>query len=236
MVAILTWLEGYLGGKWLALFSLLADSSARIGAVLSLRGRDVNRTACEVTFRKTKTDWRTVAIPPATIALLPEPGPTELLFPGMKPGRPYRRESVRDVLHRAMRAIGVLDPEWLSTHSFRRAWVATSRREGIPAELAMKHTGHEDVKVFHAYQRNAVGDDMHDVAARVRAARRRASARNGAPLNGTEAVSKPVNGTEAVSEPVNDQACERAASNDGAACKGASSTNEAGGSHLEGVS
>lgn len=61
VAAILAWLEGYLGGKWLPLFSLLADSSARISAVLNLRGRDVNRAACEVTFRKTKTSgapWR----------------------------------------------------------------------------------------------------------------------------------------------------------------------------------
>jgi len=186
VAAILAWLEGYLGGKWLPLFSLLADSSARISAVLNLRGRDVNRAACEVTFRKTKTEWRSVAIPPETIALLPEAGPQELLFPGTKPGRPFRPESVRDVLHRAMKAVGIQDPEWLSTHSFRRAWVATSRREGIPAELAMKHTGHEDVKVFHGYQRNAVGDDMHAVAARVHEARRRAAGRNGGPVNGAQ--------------------------------------------------
>ena len=66
--------------------------------------------------------------------------------------------------------------------------MVTSRREGIPAALAMKHTGHEDVKVFHGYQRNAVGDDMHAVAARVHEARKRAAGRNGAPANGAQAA------------------------------------------------
>src|SRR5262249_47077932 len=104
----------------------------------------------------------------------PERAPDELLFPGIRPGKPVRPESVRDNLLRAMRAIGVQDPTWLSIHSFRRSWVATSQRENVPIPIAMKHTGHVDVKVFNAYQRNAVGDDMHEAARRVHAARERA--------------------------------------------------------------
>jgi integrase len=174
IVVILRWFEGYLGGKWLPLFALLADSSERIGAVLKLRGRDVDRDACEIIFRRTKTTSQKRAIPPATIALLPTRGPDELIFPGIRLGRPVRQESVRDNLRRAMRAVGITDPEWLSIHSFRRAWVATSQRVGVPIPVAMKHTGHTDVKVFHGYQRNTVGDDMHEAARRVHEARERA--------------------------------------------------------------
>ena len=120
--------------------------------------------------------------------------------------------------------------------------MVTSRREGIPAALAMKHTGHEDVKVFHGYQRNAVGDDMHAVAARVHEARKRAAGRNGAPANGAQAADAgedgvqastvPGNGTQANTAPVNGRVRARRALTRRATW----STNEAGGSHRLGVS
>lgn len=80
-----------------------------------------------------------------------------------------------------MRAIGIQDPTWLSPHSFRRSWVATSQRIGVPIPVAMKHTGHTDVKVFNGYQRNAVGDDMHAAAERVHAAREQVRIENRGP-------------------------------------------------------
>lgn len=94
----------------------------------------------------------------------------------------------------------------------------------------MKHTGHEDVKVFHGSQRNAVGDDMHAVAARVHEARRRASARNGAPVNGMQPASVPVNGAQ----PVGGSSRPRRVLTSGAAAD--APTNEAAGSHRLDVS
>jgi integrase len=77
-----------------------------------------------------------------------------------RPGEPVRPEVIRDALHKAMKATNIADPEWLSLHSFRRGWIATSEREGNPTPVSMQITGHEDRVQFDGYQRGHKGDDL----------------------------------------------------------------------------
>lgn len=87
----------------------------------------------------------------------------DLIFPGDKPGRPVRPETLRDALNKALKALGVRDPDKLDLHSFRRAAVATLKRH-IKDTLGMQITGHQDPVVYHNYQRNALGDDLRGAA------------------------------------------------------------------------
>lgn len=117
-----------------------------------------------------------VPVPAETLALLPVVDPNALLFPNAKNRlRPARPETIRDVLYRALAAIGVQDPENLDTHSLRRAWVDCAlNRSGIPETVAMRITGHKDAKVFRNYQRNAINVDTIGAVTAVHEARKRA--------------------------------------------------------------
>lgn len=77
-------------------------------------------------------------------------------------------------MRRALKGVGIADPENLDTHSLRRAWITTATRQGVPTALAMRVTGHKELKVFHGYQRNAVGDDLTGAVHAVHQARKRA--------------------------------------------------------------
>lgn len=180
VAAILGWAAEYQSGRWLPVFKLLADTGARVSAVLSLRSRDLRKSGdgTVVTFQ---TQWikgangswrplktnrvRSLTLPVETAACLPEPNDHGLLFPNVRdPRRPARPETIRDVLRRAFRAIGITDPQNLDIHSLRRAWITTADREGISTGIAMKISGHQDMNNFKGYQKNARGDDPHIAA------------------------------------------------------------------------
>jgi integrase len=187
--SILEWSKGYMDGRWEPVLTLLADTGARVGAVLGLRERDLQRNQNPtVTFRsqwlgKDEGGWRplktkgtrTMGLPEETMRLLTAPNKHGLRFPNYRfPKRPAAPESVRDVLKKAIIASGIKDPENLDTHSFRRAWVTTADRAKISTGIAMRVTGHKDVKVFHAYQQNAQGDDLGAAVKAVRDIRKQA--------------------------------------------------------------
>ena len=77
------------------------------------------------------------------------------------------------MLRQALKAIGVPDPDQLDTHSFRRGVVSTLDRNGVGDGVGMRYTGHETRSIYQGYQRNALGDDMHEVARTVHDARAR---------------------------------------------------------------
>jgi integrase len=176
---VLEWLRTDLRGRWFPFFALIADTGARVGELVALLGADLDHEACTVRIlpENDKTDaGRTVAVPPETMALLPRVGPEERVFVPVR--HAYRTRRVATMiplraLRRALRGLGFQPAEAkrLDVHSFRRSFVATTVRLGVPLPVSMKATGHRSVKVHLDYQRAAVGDDMHDVAARVRASR-----------------------------------------------------------------
>lgn len=189
---VLAWARDYEAGRWLPVFQLLADTGHRIGEVLGLHGKDVTLDPVPtVTFRgqwvrgtKGKPSaWRApktkaviaVAIPVSTAGLLPRVRPEELLFPNERDrSRPTCIETVRDQVQRALTAIGVTDPENLDTHSLRRAWVTTAKRQGIADAVGMQITGHKERKIYDGYGRNAIGDDLRGAVQTVHDARNRA--------------------------------------------------------------
>ncbi len=216
--ALLAWIAGYLGGRWLPIFQLLADTGARVGAVLGLRGQDVERGAePKVHFRvqwiadpdggvaaggwrKLKTgETRSVPIMPETAALLPRAEKGRPLWPNARDHRrPRRIEAVRDVLRKAIKAVGIADAENVDTHSLRRAWVRTAKRQGVPDAVGMRVTGHKEQQVYDGYDRNSGGDDLREVVQRVHDARRLASELLVAGSRRLQSVGDPAEDLEAV--------------------------------------
>lgn len=62
-------------------------------------------------------------------------------------------------------------PEMLDTHSLRRAWVATAKRNGVADAVGMKVSGHTREAIYDGYGRNTVGDNLVDAVQAVRAGR-----------------------------------------------------------------
>lgn len=161
--AILSWVASYRGGRWLPMFTLLADSGARIGEVLALRGGDVDRKNRAIRLGKTKTgDPRTLRPPAETIALLPEVAANELVFqaarPGCRRGKPLGGRVPLGVLWRALEALEIADAQNVDLHSFRRSWISSAHEEGVPLNVSMRATGHRSTRVHMDYARRATHD------------------------------------------------------------------------------
>lgn len=178
--AVLDWLRAYQDGVWLPFFAVLADSSCRIGAVCSVRGGDLNREANEIFIRRAKGGKsKTVAVSPETMALIPVGDPDRWAFPAIKdPTKPLNRRTAGHVLRRAVKAVGIPDGHRLDIHSFRRAWVSHATRADVPDTVGARQTGHADLRIYHSYQRNTVGDDLHEAVRKVSAYRASARARS----------------------------------------------------------
>lgn len=150
---------------WLPFLQVLADAGCRPGELAAIDGRDVDRLRCRITLRHTKTRVvRTVAIPREAMTLVPEAAPDAPVFMGHRGrlttmGAYYR-------LQVALRGVG-LDQEDLDVASFRRAWVSTAHRAGIPMDVARRQTGHESAAIHAGYMANAEGDDLGAVVERV---------------------------------------------------------------------
>lgn len=159
---------------WLPMLQVLADAGCRPGELVAIDGRDVDRAGLMITMRHTKTGAvRRVALPAETIALLPQVGPDQPVFLGQR-----GRSNTMGVYYRlgvALKALG-LDDEDLDVASFRRAWVSTAHRAGIPMDIARRQTGHEHSGIHAGYMRNARGDDLHAAVEAVAAQRQKARA------------------------------------------------------------
>lgn len=180
--AVLDWFRGYRKGLWLPFFAVLADTSCRIGAVCKVREGDLNREANEIFIRRAKGGKsKTVAVTPETMALIPPREPGQWAFPAVKaPSKPLNRRTAGHVLRRAVKAVGIPDGHRLDIHSFRRSWVSHATRAAVPDTVGARQTGHADLRIYHSYQRNTVGDDLHDAVRRVAAYRGQRSGTNGA--------------------------------------------------------
>jgi len=171
--AVLDWLRDYREGLWLPFFSVLADSSCRISAVCQVRGEDVNRAANEIFIRHAKGGKsKTIAVTPETMALVPLREPGQFVFHALTdPSKPLNRRVVGHVLRRAIKALGIPDGDKLDLHSFRRSWVSYASRAAVPDTVGARQTGHADLRIYHSYQRNTAGDDLHEAVRKVAAYR-----------------------------------------------------------------
>jgi len=160
---VLEQLKTYRGGQWYPIFCLQADTGSRLGAILKLRGRDVDYQSCLVTY-SLKRKVYSVPVPPDTMALLPRVKGDQLLFPGKLSGKVVDTTYAAAVFREVLALTGIEDRELLGSHSFRRRAVATNLRSNVPMPLSMKFLGHSTAKIHLDYQRNAVGDDLRAVS------------------------------------------------------------------------
>lgn len=183
---------------WYPFFCVLADTAARAGAVCKLTGADLDREGNRVFLRtKGKQEW--VAIPAETMQLVPETEHDSYVFTCTRSRGENKRlytQVTYNVLKKALARVGIKDPKKLDQHSFRRRWIATAHRAGIPTDLSMKQAMHTSLAVHMAYQEGAIGDDHHAVVEAVRA-RRIAKAE---PSNPPRSPARSVSG-EAVAPP-----------------------------------
>lgn len=122
---------------------------------------------------------RTIVLPISVevLAVISERGSDEWLFPRPKDRRtgggvgPTRRDSVREVVKKAVKALRIADHERLDTHSFRRAFVSHAARAGLPNDVTRRLTGHESPSMLAHYQKESVGDDLRAAQEQVRAFR-----------------------------------------------------------------
>ncbi|MCW8138224.1 MAG: site-specific integrase [Planctomycetota bacterium] len=177
--SVLGWLATYRGGYWLPLFAVLADSGARVGELLRLRGSQVDREACVLRLGRGKNrETRSPRLPRDTMALVPAAEPNHLVFrpkrPGFRGDRPMSARNTLGVLWRALDALKIPDADNLDHHSFRRSWISASVDERVPLTASMAVVGHRSTKVHLDYARRAERD-MAVAVDTVRERRRRAA-------------------------------------------------------------
>lgn len=168
--AVLAWVSEWQGGRWLPLLSLVVDTGRRVGEVCRLKGRDLDREERTVTVVQKGGTALVVPVSDAALALLEERAPDAWLFPRPMRGGgvgPARRDAVRSVVRRAIRALKIPDGERLDTHSLRRSFVSHGHRAGVPDDVLGRISGHGKPMLAH-YQRETVGDDLRAAQTQVR--------------------------------------------------------------------
>ncbi|MDF1664748.1 MAG: site-specific integrase [Planctomycetota bacterium] len=170
---VLEWISGYRGGRYLPAVSFLADTGRRVSEILAVKGADINRQASTVTIKQRKAGKQlnvSIPVPPSTMKLLPSIPVDGFAFANhgrygnaAKPDHsiPIRRETILTVIKKAVKALGIPDGDRLDTHSFRRAFVASAERSGVPGDVGRRITGHETQAMWEHYQSQAVGDNLH---------------------------------------------------------------------------
>jgi integrase len=164
--AVLDWLERNPRGfaDWFAYFSLLADTGARPGELVRLKGQDVDRAGGRARVIRNKSgpngdarveEW--IRVPLATIALLPQRDPGHWLWPARgRQGKGHiTTNGALSALRRGLQAIGIPWRGKLDQASFRRWWIDSADAEGVSIGDAMKQTGHRKVETHAGYRRNS---------------------------------------------------------------------------------
>ena len=124
------------------------------------------------------------------MALIPMREPGEYVFQAFRGSGPASRHSVKNVLNKACKALGI-DTTKVDVHSFRRTWVTDAvRNPDLAVAEAMRHSGHETLSVFMDYERNYTGDDLKDIAQKVHQHRRGRIAKPSSPSPGRIGVGR----------------------------------------------
>lgn len=174
----LEFVQGYQDGRWVTFFLMLSETSCRVSEIRKLKEGQLERETGALFVRshrsrRSSKKNKDISCSKETAALVPVRQHGELLFPGFgkDKSRPVSREQPRRILKKWARQ-ALQDPENIDTHSIRRSWIQDARRAGVPDAVGQRQTGISSVEVYAAYQRNAVGDDLHDAVERVLAYRR----------------------------------------------------------------
>lgn len=120
----------------------------RVGEVCRLQGRDVDRRELTVTIRQKGNRVLVLPVTAETMAMLPEREPNEWLFPRRKRGGgvgPVRRDVVRGVIRKAIKALGIPDGERLD-----RIWVREVVRRAAD-EQAVRRVAAETARAVAIY-------------------------------------------------------------------------------------
>lgn len=171
-VAVLEWVARWQGGWARGVLGLVDDTGRRSGEVCKLKERDLNRR--ELTVRVRQKGGRVLELPVTaeTMAAIPaRSSPDAWLFPRPKRGGgvgPARRDVVRGIVRRAIRALKIPDGHRLDVHSFRRAFASHAHRAGVPDDVTRRLGGWESHPMLAHYQRETVGDDLRAAQTRVR--------------------------------------------------------------------
>lgn len=161
--------RAYAGGRYVALFCLLAENGARISEVCSLQGRHVDRAASVLRFEKTKTRAkREVKVSPEVMSMIPDRVPAAFVFPAvLDPRRPLDPKTVGGALRIILKRAG-LRGEPLDLHSFRRYVVRKLHDAHVPLRDAMDFVGHRSVSTHLSYMAGAASSRQEELLASAR--------------------------------------------------------------------
>ncbi|MBN1419531.1 MAG: site-specific integrase [Planctomycetes bacterium] len=146
-----------------ALILLGATTGARLGELVALRGRDLDRGTGELTLFSTKTGaHRILSLPAEVVKALPNVAADERFFP----------HEMRDAFGAALRRAG-LAGRGLTFHSLRHTWTTLAARAGIPTAVLREVLGHGSLNTTERYAKRIgapipVGEAVFNALAELR--------------------------------------------------------------------
>ena len=134
------------------LASLLRGTGARVSEGLQLKWKYVTPTSIIyiATTTKGKTKTRSVPLHPTLAEELnawkqivnPNDDPNQWVFPGRNPGEHLTRRGFDHALRKAVDELGLVGT---STHSFRRSFLNSCSRNGVPVRNIQSISGHSSL-------------------------------------------------------------------------------------------
>ncbi|MBI1191627.1 MAG: tyrosine-type recombinase/integrase [Bacteroidetes bacterium] len=147
-------IQGTTNLKHRCLLLLLYGSGLRLGEVLNLLPRDVDRTrgVLHIKRAKGKKD-RDVPIHPVLIDLLAQQmiagQHLTWVFEGNTPGEPYSDRSVQNVVKQAAARAGITRP--VTAHMLRHSYATHLMEDGIDLRIIQTNLGHASIKTTEIY-------------------------------------------------------------------------------------
>ena len=196
--SVLGWVKGWQGGRWYPIVLLIAETGRRVSEVCNLQARDVDLSGRTILVRLKGRAALGLPVSDEALGLL---GPLvsslpadACVFRGRKRGGgwgPQITSGVRDVVRRAVTAVGIPDGARLDVHSLRRSFAFDAGEAGLSDEEAMGLTGHETASMLHHYRKGGVTKDKREGMERVARYRAEKTGRTSTvpPLAPPEAVS-----------------------------------------------
>lgn len=175
VIDVLNWVRGYRGGRYYPALQFIADTGRRVREILAIKGVDLNFKNNTISIKQQKAGRSlnvSIPVPASTMELVKGTALDGFAFASHghggrarhpNPKMAIRQETILSVVKKAIKDLGIVDGHRLDTHSFRRAFVASAERSGVPGDVGRRITGHETQAMWEHYQSQAVGDDLHAV-------------------------------------------------------------------------
>lgn len=183
--SVLRWVKGWQGGRWYPIVLLIAETGRRVSEVCNLQARDVDLSARTILVRLKGRAPLGLPVSEEALGLLgplvAELAPDAWVFRGKKHGGGWgaqKTSGVRDVVRRAIQAVGIKDGHRLDVHSLRRSFAFDADQAGLSDEEAMRLTGHETPAMLHHYRKGGVTKDSREALDRVARYRAERAGRN----------------------------------------------------------